>query len=202
LAAPRAAEAVPQDASGYAEDPVPPPVPVPVDEPVPPVTRRVTARGPARGPWYGWQTLLVDGVATGAWFLVLRGDLASGAKMTAYVGLAAYGLAPIVHLAHGHPGKAGLSLLMRVGFPAVGLAAGALLGTALDGHAGSSSGDEEIPAAAIFGLLGGIGGLAAAMAVDDAVVSREPRRSEGVSSLTPLFVPSSGGGTFALAGRF
>jgi hypothetical protein len=166
-----------------AEDPVPP------DAPSPPT-------------WYGWQTLLLDVSATAVWGAALQTQTSSAQNTTLIAGLALYGLAPVVHLAHGNFRKAGLSAVLRVGFPAAGLLVGALLGAAADGRVSGTSGDD-ISATALFGAAGFLGGFVAAMAVDDSVVAREPRPPGPLSEVRPLFVPTTGGGgTFALAGRF
>jgi hypothetical protein len=144
---------------------------------------------------------MLDVGATALWGIALRTQTSSAQNTTLIAGLALYGLAPVVHLAHGNLRKAGLSAALRVGFPAAGLLVGALLGAAADGRVSGTSGDD-ISATALFGAAGFLGGFIAAMAVDDSVVAREPRPPGPLSEVQPLFVPATGGGTFALAGRF
>ncbi len=97
--------------------------------------------------WYGWQTLIVDlgshAAATGA--VVASGGF--GDKPTtaqyaiAFSWLGAYVLGtPIVHAAHGHWDRAGISLSMRAaGWLAVGLA-GAGVGGMFDRTDGVATG--------------------------------------------------------------
>jgi hypothetical protein len=130
-----------------------------------------TAEEPARSPstWYGWQTLISDGAA-----LVT-------APLVPPLGLATYLLgAPLVHLGHGRP-LAGLgSLGLRAGAPILGGA----LGVALERSASGCSGDF----CGLGGLLlGGVVGVATAVALDSAVLAREKAPLEGTRT---AFVPS------------
>jgi hypothetical protein len=75
--------------------------------------------------WYGWQILVVDvaeaavSAATGA--VALGGsigqDLTAPLGMTGVVSYVAGG--PTVHIAHGHAGRAAISVALRVGTPLV-----------------------------------------------------------------------------------
>ena len=122
-----------------------------------------------------------------------------GTNLLVASGVAVYFLGgPAIHWAHGH-GRKGLgSLGLRVGLPLGGLIAGALLGSVACG----SSDSEFVPCPVAIGALGFLGGAVAAPVVDAAVVAREPVTQPKGPQLQAAFVPSGGGGTFVLAGRF
>ena len=160
--------------------------------------------------WYGWQTLLADAGAIALWSAAYAVDEAKygssspqsydvGTNLLVASGVAVYFLGgPAIHWAHGH-GRKGLgSLGLRVGLPLGGLIAGALLGSVACG----SSDNEFVPCPVVIGALGFLGGAVAAPVVDAAVVAREPVTEPTGSQLQAAFVPSGGGGTFVLAGRF
>lgn len=146
----------------------------------------------ARERWYGWQTLLVDGMSLVA------------TPLAPPLGLGGYLLgAPIVHLANGHVGIAGLDLLLRVGLPAGG-AMLACLGDRCQGDLGGL--------AAAVGL--GIGALGA-IAIDGAVLAREETartpKGDGAAkraparafSIAPGAAPRREGGVdFGVSGTF
>jgi hypothetical protein len=156
--------------------------------------------------WYGWQPLLIDLssialVAAG----VARGGTTSEATSIAGASLFTLG-APIVHLAHGHSGRAAGSVALRTLVPAGGLATGLLLGAAL-----SSPGTAQDPLSKVdnmFGgaLLGGGAGVLAAMIVDDVVLSRDRAQRDAAPDLRPRFEPrigaSPGGATVGVGGTF
>lgn len=160
--------------------------------------------------WYGWQTLLADAGVIALWSAAYAVDEAKhgssspqsydvGTNLLVASGVAVYVLGgPAIHWAHGH-GRKGLgSLGLRVGLPLGGLIGGVLLGSVACG----SSDDEFVPCPAVIGALGFLGGAVAAPVVDAAVVAREPVTEPTGSHLQAAFVPSGGGGTFVLAGRF
>jgi len=160
--------------------------------------------------WYGWQTLLADAGVIALWSAAYAVDEAKygssspqsydvGTNLLVASGVAVYFLGgPAIHWAHGH-GRKGLgSLGLRVGLPLGGLIAGALLGSVACG----SSDNEFVPCPVVIGALGFLGGAVAAPVVDAAVVAREPVTEPTGSQLQAAFVPSGGGGTFVLAGRF
>ena len=172
------------------------------DAPEPPQTPKTS--------WYGWQTLMADAGVIALWSAAYAVDEAKygssskqgyelGTNLLVASGVAVYFLGgPAIHWAHGH-GRKGLgSLGLRVGLPLGGLIAGALLGSVACG----SSDSEFIPCPAVVGVLGFLGGAVAAPVVDAAVVAREPVTPPTGSQLQAAFVPSGGGGTFVLAGRF
>ena len=190
------------------------------DAPEPPQATQTSARaGEADAPeprqttqtsWYGWQTLLADAGVIALWSAAYAVDEAKygssspqsydvGTNLLVASGVAVYFLGgPAIHWAHGH-GRKGLgSLGLRVGLPLGGLIAGALLGSV----ACRSSDNEFVPCPVVIGALGFLGGAVAAPVVDAAVVAREPVTEPTGSQLQAAFVPSGGGGTFVLAGRF
>jgi hypothetical protein len=122
---------------------------------------------PSKRRWYGWETLMADGISV----LVVpalavsidsKGD--GGAAVAAAAG--SYVLAaPIIHLAHGRPGIAAASLGLRLGAP-VG---GAFLGAAAAGNCNGSF--CRLEGAAIGFVLG----MVTATVVDAAALSYEPR---------------------------
>lgn len=99
--------------------------------------------------WYGYQTLLSDGLAIG----ILVGTGKTDHNDLALAGLAVYVAgAPIVHLAKGSASRAAKSLGLRVGLPL----AGGVVGLALGGD-----GLEALGGAAMGTLLGVISAIAA-----------------------------------------
>ncbi len=123
--------------------------------------------------WYGWQTLIVDGASTLALVAIAsRSDTDSDDAWLTGLAVAYSAAPPIIHLAHGHPGKALLSLGIR--------AVGPLL-------IASSISDHD-PALAVFGVLA----IPAAISIDAAAIAREdvPTDGGGVSFLQRLaFTP-------------
>jgi len=133
--------------------------------------------------WYGWQTLATDGAA----FMLLYGAGRSRNSDMAYGSLAVYSLgAPIVHMAHGNPGRGLFSLAVR-----------------------------SLPALTIFGdkssrnddmLLLTILSVPAMIAIDAAALAREdeeprPAPSHGVR-VVPMASANARGGTVGLSGIF
>ncbi|MDB4933743.1 MAG: uncharacterized protein JWP87_715 [Labilithrix sp.] len=132
-----------------------------------------TARPTSTRRWYGWETLMADGISLVVVPAVAIAVVPSrnGDNGGTAVGLAAasYALAPpIVHLAHGRPGIAAASLGLRLGVP-VG---GAMLGAAVAGDCGGSF-CRLGPAAAGF-----VVGMVVATTIDAAVFAFEPRRDD------------------------
>ena len=159
--------------------------------------------------WYGWQTLLSDAGAIGLWSLAAVVDDAQygspswrtyqawSTALTAS-GFAVYAVgAPAIHLAHGHADKAAESLVMRVGLPFGGALVGVLAGASACGRS-----YDEVPCPLVLGVLGFVAGGVAAMIVDAVVLAHEPTGPPTGPRFQTLFIPTSGGGTFALAGRF
>jgi hypothetical protein len=163
-----------------------------------------------RTTWYGWETLLSDasvqvlgtaaGLAADAGYgSGTRQSYVTGAQVLIGAAVVVYGLGgPVVHLANGHAGKAAGSLGLRLALPVVGALAGLLLARATC----QSGGEGDVPCDAIAGVFGFFGGIAAAVAIDAAVLARGPAEPATRSRLQAAFVPAGGGGTFVLGGRF
>lgn len=142
--------------------------------------------------WYGWQTLLVDGASIG----LTWGGMTSWHHDHAmlYLGMGTYALGgPTVHLAHGRPGAAAGSLLLRVGLGFGGMFAGA-----------SADHDGESFAGAAYGLLAG---MLAASAIDAAALGHEDvvrpaERPQSGLSMSPTVSASRHAGAVGLAGSF
>lgn len=121
---------------------------------------------PQRRQWYGWQTLLVD--------------LGAAAAFAAHpaAGLAGYAFAPpVVHAAHRNERSMLMSLGLRVGAPIVGGVA--VLGLAKARVLCPNEGPDDDTFRCSTGLfaLAFLGGMATAIVVDAAVLSRERERS-------------------------
>jgi hypothetical protein len=115
--------------------------------------------------WYGWQTLISDGVALS---IVIAGSTATSDRgfLNALIGGAVVFVAipPIIHFAHERPVAAIGSLLLR-GLPVL------LLSQVGD----CTGGTYMCPEAAL--VLAGVGLVPAMIAVDAAVLAREPAPS-------------------------
>lgn len=152
-----------------------------------PVTRHVTRPVPFHhwpGAYHG-RILAFDGLA----LLMFAGTAASDNESFIGIGLSAtvatYALGgPIVHLGKGHPGRAFLSLTMRVGLPLVGY------------RLGESSGEDGNAA------LGVVLGLLTAMAVDDIVLARGERPHKPEPTWTPTARTTQGGVEIGVAAFF
>ncbi len=166
-----------------------------------PAAAAAADRTPAAPPrkhshWYGWQTIIVDGMS-----LLVVPAMADETKSTSLLALGVGGYAlggPIVHLAHGEVARGAASLGLRVGLPFLGALGGAMV----DGN--SCSGEicrmDRV-------VLGGALGVLAAVVVDSAALAYErvqdepaaakatppsPRRSR--VALSPLAGPRKNGG--------
>ncbi len=135
--------------------------------------------------WYGYQTLATDGVA----LLLLLPALSSSAHdlqtASAVASLATYSLgAPIVHLTHGHVGKAVADLGIRAAMPFVVGLLGGLIGAAAyqpstscaTAGACAERGNWFGPLMAFIegGAIGGTVGIGGAVAIDAALLAYEP----------------------------
>lgn len=114
--------------------------------------------------WYGWQTLMSDGVSVTVFLAGVSLSESSSdhgtAQSLAWFGLLGYELAPgIVHFAHRNPGRGFASFGMRLGLPLAGAFLGASLASGCDANLCEASG-------AGAGILLGMG---AAIAIDAAV---------------------------------
>ena len=183
-------------------------------EPTGPATEVSSAPVAAEVPqrWYGWQPLMVDlgSIATMVGGGFVRG---AGAAPIEIVGGAGCLLgAPLIHLGHDQPGKAGTSLALRILVPAASAFVGVLIAWAAFPNGTStysgdyvSSVDKSVYQAA-GGFLGfGVGAIAG-MVIDDAVVSREkalPRaHPDSHPTIEPRVAGVRGGATFGIGGTF
>jgi hypothetical protein len=170
---------------------LPAPVVVQAEAPVlvtnAPAPRQADAVVPRRkaGQWYGWQTLVCDGVSV--------------LTVVVVVGIGGYLLcAPIVHVAHGRGLIALADLGLRVGAPVAGAFAGAGLGYLADDASGRNS--TYGGAALVGGVLGFGVGLLGAVIVDAAVLAREDAPLDGREArqsqftILPVVGPRSLGG--------
>src|SRR5688572_7414027 len=133
---------------------------------------------PRKSRWYGWQTLATDGAALTAILLSASADQDGGALVG--LGLAAYALGgPIVHMAHDRAGVGVGSLGMRIGAPLVGAAIGAEAANCPDRP------DREMFCGMGEIALGVLIGAGTAIAIDAAVLAREP----APDSTRPRIVP-------------
>lgn len=116
--------------------------------------------------WYGWQTLLADGLSYGA---VMAGTAHDILMPLGFMGVAGYLAAPAaIHGVHHHPGRATASVLLRIALPATG----AMLGNSM---ADCSSDEGFISFCPLEEtVLGVMVGMGAAIAID-AIVAWDTR---------------------------
>jgi hypothetical protein len=115
--------------------------------------------GPQRR-WYGWQTLLVDAIPTIGLLAMASSRRSSGDELLGPITATFILGGPIVHAAHGHIGKAVLSLGVRSAGPL-------LIGIAASGtHNGS---DNQWVALGVLGVLA----IPAAIIIDASAIARE-----------------------------
>jgi hypothetical protein len=145
--------------------------------------------------WYGYQAMLTDAAAIGMFYggvstfrLCFHGEESNrgcdnGASGALLLGsLATYSFAaPVIHLAHGHPGKAGASFGIR--------AAPWLIAVPLS--------QTESPGAA--GLF--ITSIFMAMVIDDGLLAREPVTEPAVQ-LGAVVDPGTGGAMISIGRQF
>ncbi|MBI5533761.1 MAG: hypothetical protein HY898_13660 [Deltaproteobacteria bacterium] len=144
-------------------------------------------------PWYGWQILLADGAGIALFYASLQASSHSDTRaIELTAGLGIYGLGgPIIHVVHGNPGRATLSLGMR-GIPI------------LAGFAASDAGDiGSALGGAMLALATGLGAVAidsAALAYEDKPEKPAPRPGAVRWTVAPTFGRNSGG--LSLGGAF
>lgn len=150
--------------------------------------------------WYGWQTLIADGLSLST--IVLGASIDDGTSRgpdsastsLLWIGFLGYEAAPaVVHAGHRNPGRAFGSMGIRLGMPLAGAFLGASLASDCDSNLCEAGG------AGIGVLLG----MAGAIAVDAAVFSyddarRSPARRGG---LLPLVAVSRQAAWIGLGGR-
>lgn len=151
--------------------------------------------------WYGWQTLAADiGAVTLTLVLGANVDERNDAAVigTAALGATAFLLGgPIVHAAHGHWDKAGISLALRAGLVLLAAGVGAAIGA---DACGQYHYDHEFCAEG-YALAGAVIGAGAAVIVDAALGSDEIA-TRAASTPRVAFTPLRGGGSLSLAARF
>jgi hypothetical protein len=164
---------------------------------VPPVAtyRPTVDTGSPPDHWYGGPAVVSD---IASFTLVGLGGAWNSGEVFA-LGVAGFALgAPINHLANGHPGRALASLGIRA--LGVGVATGALL---LDVVAHPCDGELSCRHSPVVGLTAGAAALLAAMALDDALLAREPVRARGAgASFTPALVVAPSLALVSLGGAF
>jgi hypothetical protein len=146
--------------------------------------------------WYGWQTLIADGVSTTV-FLAAFDQNAGGSdgvnETLAWAGILGYELgAGMVHFAHRSPARAFASFGIRLGMP--------LAGAFLGGAAISNCNGNDCQATGIgIGFLLGMGG---AIALDAAVLAYEsPEPRKAAARIMPLVSLSRERAWLGLAGE-
>ncbi|HVH47346.1 MAG TPA: hypothetical protein VM925_33655 [Labilithrix sp.] len=153
------------------------------------------------GGWYGWQTLIVDGVSAGATIVPVS---ASQFELAA-VGLAGYVLGgPIVHAAHGRWATAGIALALRVALPTLagGIAyqVAATIDPCRKTEEGVGCDGAGLGLAAVVGFFGLLG-AAGATAIDSAVLAHDDR-PPSTNTVTLGVRPTRGGVVAGLGGTF
>lgn len=200
-----AVEAVGEEGTGVAPEPqpvlAPPPPPPPGWAPPPPPPRwyphrdEVTQQAPVETTrWYGWQTLAADGAA-----LLLLGTAVDATSEGPLIlsGVTYLFAAPVIHAVHGRSGAAFGSLALRMGAPIAGAAIGA-------SQCNGGEGEElRCIEPVVFGAMAGI---AAAIALDAALLARETVTESPLSvsevRVVPSITPTGGGVSAGLSGVF
>jgi hypothetical protein len=144
--------------------------------------------------WYGYQTLLADGVSA----LALGVGVGEDHEVAAAIGVLGFLLGgPTVHAVHGRHGIALGSLGLRVGWPVLGFALGYTAATPC-----------EWSSCSLYGAVGILAGMASAIAIDASLFSWESRPMErsgsgrAVLSASPTFDARTKTGGITLTGRF
>jgi hypothetical protein len=129
--------------------------------------------------WYGWQTLLLDGVA----LAMTLGGLYGGASGLTTTGVLTYVFgAPIVHMAHAEIGRGFGSMGMRVLLPLLGAGIGAIAGLSTKaGNDGRDAGEAAGTGATIGAFIGG-GGCAL---IDATAMGYKSQKIEHDITLSP-----------------
>jgi hypothetical protein len=141
---------------------------------------------PSNTRWYGWQTLILDGMSF-ATFAVSEATQTDGGVSLA---LLSYLIGPaIVHAGHQQWGASGASVALRLVLPLAGLISGMMATPACSGSnpcgAGVQPGDSN-PDGGRNALLGvGLGTLAASL-LDGFVLARQPNESQARGAMGPL----------------
>lgn len=152
-----------------------------------PVQETPTSESTSVSRWYGAPILLADGAA----YAALIGGYASEQPELAIGGAATYLLSgPVTHLAHGHRGRAGQSLLLRLGVP---------LGMAILSATGCDGTHEECSNFAL--ALGGLGMLITTV-LDSAVFANDSVKRAKKLAVLPTLSATRDGAVLGAVGTF
>jgi len=136
--------------------------------------------------WYGWQTLIADGVA----IVITPVAPVAGAALYLTGG-------PTVHVMNWNIARAGTSLGIRAGLPLGAGLLGALSGAVMGAANGSHESSVALNSAA-FGVAGAGAGAICAMIVDSAVIAKERMPAEpskaALTTIRPSAAPRREGG--------
>lgn len=153
--------------------------------------------------WYGWQMLIIDGLALGTGLSVMIGAdnddrTKNGAALLSLPWLIGMGVSPWVHAFHGRIGLAFASLGLRALVPAIG-AVGGIAGNC------AASGTEMrcTKEGAVWGLF--FGSMVTA-AFDIGVLAYErnppPEQRQPATAVMPYIIPANDGVSAGLAATF
>jgi hypothetical protein len=168
-----------------------------------------------RQEWYGWQTLVSDGIALS----LLGAAAATDSESLAKASLGVYVLgAPAIHVANGEVGRSFASLGVRTIGPIAGLLGGLFLGALTFPNRGSDDGctktnaygecvgdegaTEGFERLGAFGAGGFVLGFIGASAFDGTVIARKELQPRPAFSIAPSLARSRQGVTFGLVGTF
>jgi hypothetical protein len=147
-----------------------------------------STEGPRRS-WYGWQTLVADGISTTVFLAAFKDDDNGGDdtnETLAWTGILGYELGPaIIHFAHRNPGRGFASMGIRLGMPLAGAFVGGAAGSGCHGHQCEAAGAG---AGVLIGMAGAIAIDAALLAFDypaSTARSAKPERLLPLLSLSP-----------------
>jgi hypothetical protein len=134
-------------------------------------------------PWYGWQTLLADGLSIATMYAGGAGE-SGGAVVAGFLGLVF--LAPIVHFTHDNGSAGTISLGVR-GASALAFIVGGLLVVAGAFDEGESHGGGDVPGAVL--LVGGVLGAGVMVVVDAAALAYEAPRAPRYTDTRAMLAP-------------
>jgi hypothetical protein len=200
--------------------PLPPPEPVPAPAPTQaPASAPAPAPAPAPVPgtiWYGDQTLYTDLASISVWIvggaLTASNSTSAASPWIVVTGGLGYLLGgPIIHIVHGRGATAAADLGIRIGLPLGGVLAGVLVGAVAGGanSCGNGTGLGNLCGILWGAIVGDILGIGGAVALDAAVLAREPVPAAPVANaralpfaITPTFtvVRNQEGGSTPVAG--
>lgn len=153
--------------------------------------------------WYGWQTLIIDGVSFGAGVVVIASRDPDGRRpriggLGAFPYLTGLLISPWVHAFHGRWGTALGSLALRAFAPALGALAG------LTGYCAATGGHDRCTGdGAAYGFFAG---TVLTAAIDIGLMSHEkiePQSARGAaSSVVPFAMPHGDGIRAGLVAMF